>query len=137
AEALRARGDELDGGAAVHDRSQPSRHRIAGDVRNDDARDRARQFPGERLQRGIDDAAMHGVPVLTELLAVVQRPLDARVADVDERLHHALRTLTSPATTRRRAPGAVSISSAPSASMPSAVPVMAPAASSSRTARPR
>ena len=93
----------------------------------------------ERRERGIEpnrDARRYRGR--TSRPCVERRPLDARVADVDEQRHAPLRTLTSPATTRRRSPPAVSTSSAPSASMPTAVPTTGSRrARRGCTARPR
>ena len=98
---------------------------LAGDVRGDDAR-LCRQLGRERRDRGVERVAMHGAAAAHEPAVRERRPLDARVADVDEHRHRPLRTLTSPATTRRRSPASVSTSSAPSLSMPSAVPKTRP-----------
>src|SRR5262249_20315643 len=109
---------------------------VACDVRDDRPRDSIRQRGGEARERALGRVAVHGIADAREAAILDFRPLDPCVADVDQDLHQALRTLTSPEITRRRAPFTVSMSSAPSPSMPRAVPLVGAAGSSSLTRRP-
>src|SRR5690606_34013391 len=129
AEELRRRLHELgrETEALPGERGQPDAELRARDVRDEQPLEPLGQRAVERVERTRRRFDVQRVAAGAELAADDLRPLDPRVADVDDEAGHGARTLTSPASTRLRAPPAVSTSSAPSASMPSAVAAISPA----------
>ena len=95
------RRDELERRARIAPRRSlraASRSASPATLRDDDAWLRAAARPRTPRARASTRIAMHGAAAVRRAgRASSVRPLDARVADVDEQRHQPLRTLTSPA----------------------------------------